>query len=742
MNSTSDWLRFIEVTISNFLSFGPESTRIRFDEPMLVAVLGLNYDAGGRNGSGKSVALIDSVSYALFGKTVRAANSAFPNSNLIHKLARKGQSMTVTLEYTRGNRRYLIERGENPSRLYWFEKDINDERNWRTTKKTANGDSKLIFDKTQAKTDTNQKIIDSIGFDQTLFTYLVGNSSEAIPFIRLPESQRRDVIESLFGFKRLSLIAETLKKDRDTEKTKLAKGEASIAATEAANARVQAQIDGLIQKKISYYQPFQRRKDAATLRLNEQIHADKKLCMKFEQNEFIKSLPNSVADRFGHVAALPSNQDQLSQLNADIEDRTENLSRAFQFASDEINRTYNSKIADATFGSELLQEFGSLPSRITMIQRDLVRVRKDLEVAKNLIATTQGQLERLDESLCPSCGQSLTPEHREKERKNIETVLPVYLEQQKTEEERIASLEPVLLKDQARLDILTKEKLAADQLVEQLKNEKLNELSKLDEREDLLQMAVEIEMLDTLVRQTVEQEAARSEAIELAKQFLEGTVRTNELLEEIQQATRDLDPEKNPDPYQEQIDSLTKDALVDVRAMLTENETRRVMVEHYQLLIDLATQKDSFIRKQLVQRWLPHLNQRIASLLRELELPHTVRFNAQMDMEMSLHRSEYHPSSLSKGERARLIVAINKAFQELYEIMNNAINLHVVDELIDNGIDSQGAENAVNVLSRSVREKQKSVFLITHRSDIQDKVGSTMTVIKENDFSRISWSKK
>ena len=109
-----------------------------------------------------------------------------------------------------------------------------------------------------------------------------------------------------------------------------------------------------------------------------------------------------------------------------------------------------------------------------------------------------------------------------------------------------------------------------------------------------------------------------------------------------------------------------------------------------------------------------------------------------MDMEITNMNAEYSDGNLSKGERTRLIFALIRGFQDLYEHMNHRINLMSVDELIDSGICNRGAENAVNLLRESAQKDQKRIFLITHRSDIRDQVDSTVTVAKERSEEHTS----
>jgi DNA repair exonuclease SbcCD ATPase subunit len=61
-----------------------------------------------------------------------------------------------------------------------------------------------------------------------------------------------------------------------------------------------------------------------------------------------------------------------------------------------------------------------------------------------------------------------------------------------------------------------------------------------------------------------------------------------------------------------------------------------------------------------------------------------------------------------------------------------------VDELIDSGMDSQGVESALEVLKKSSRERNRNVFLISHREELMSRVSQVLVVQKENGFTTFS----
>ena len=58
-----------------------------------------------------------------------------------------------------------------------------------------------------------------------------------------------------------------------------------------------------------------------------------------------------------------------------------------------------------------------------------------------------------------------------------------------------------------------------------------------------------------------------------------------------------------------------------------------------------------------------------------------------------------------------------------------------IDELIDSGLDASGVESSIAVLKRMTRERNKNIFLISHRDDLSSRVNQILRVIKENGFT-------
>ena len=116
-------------------------------------------------------------------------------------------------------------------------------------------------------------------------------------------------------------------------------------------------------------------------------------------------------------------------------------------------------------------------------------------------------------------------------------------------------------------------------------------------------------------------------------------------------------------------------------------------------------------------------------------LPHTVVFQNDLTVEITELGRELDFDNLSRGERNRLILGLSFSFRDVYESLYSSINVLFVDELIDNGLDTIGVENSIALLKDMARRRNKSVWLVSHRDELTNRVSSVLKVIKEGGFT-------
>jgi DNA repair exonuclease SbcCD ATPase subunit len=193
------------------------------------------------------------------------------------------------------------------------------------------------------------------------------------------------------------------------------------------------------------------------------------------------------------------------------------------------------------------------------------------------------------------------------------------------------------------------------------------------------------------------------------------------------------DKKVETDPYEAQIVDLSESALQTIDWSVVNELTS--YKEHQEFLLKLLTNKDSFIRKKIIDQNLAYLNNRLTYYLDKLGLPHQVLFQNDLNVEITQLGQDLDFDNLSRGERNRLILGLSFAFRDVWESLYQNINLLFIDELIDSGMDTAGVENSLSVLKKMARERSKNIYLISHKDELIGRVNHVLRVVKENGFT-------
>ena len=193
------------------------------------------------------------------------------------------------------------------------------------------------------------------------------------------------------------------------------------------------------------------------------------------------------------------------------------------------------------------------------------------------------------------------------------------------------------------------------------------------------------------------------------------------------------DKKVETDPYEAQIVDLSESALQTIDWSVVNELTS--YKEHQEFLLKLLTNKDSFIRKKIIDQNLAYLNNRLTYYLDKLGLPHQVLFQNDLNVEITQLGQDLDFDNLSRGERNRLILGLSFAFRDVWESLYQGVNLLFIDELIDSGMDTAGVENSLGVLKKMAREREKNIYLISHKDELIGRVNHVLRVVKENGFT-------
>ena len=411
-------------------------------------------------------------------------------------------------------------------------------------------------------------------------------------------------------------------------------------------------------------------------------------------------------------------------------------------------------IIEQLLGITILSEKADLLREATKITRDkLTEENARIQAITNSNDKIKENIERLHSRKKAWIAQN--KQDRDKLEKAIRELEQLDIDSELEDHEKLKTWE----ENSKHLTNLRKERATVERALEQADNnvnklgKQLDELEtakcyacgqdlhddKLEEMKDKLQkdygdahvyqtsMAEKMQKVEKLIEDIGELDSKPNTFYETAKEAYQHRSNVDSLKQSLKEKTDELDP------YTEQIDDLEKTAIQEVNwdAVNELNDTK----DHQDFLYKLLTNKDSFIRKKIIDQNLAYLNNRLTHYLDRLQLPHTVVFKNDLTVEITQLGQDLDFDNLSRGERNRLILGFSWAFRDVWESLYQNINLLFIDELVDSGMDANGVENAIAVLKKMGRERQKNIYLISHKEELASRVTNVLKVIKENGFT-------
>lgn len=188
-------------------------------------------------------------------------------------------------------------------------------------------------------------------------------------------------------------------------------------------------------------------------------------------------------------------------------------------------------------------------------------------------------------------------------------------------------------------------------------------------------------------------------------------------------------------PYTEPLKEL-QDVKLEKISMEKMNELQ-TKSDHQKFLLKLLTKKDSFVRKALLNRNISFLNQRLRGYLADLGLPHVVEFTQEMAASISHFGRSLDFGNLSNGQRSRVNIALSLAFRDVLQSKHEHVNVCMFDEVLDVGLDGVGVQAAARLLKRKAKDEKLSLYVISHREEIDSMFEQKMIVQMINGFSNI-----
>jgi DNA repair exonuclease SbcCD ATPase subunit len=147
--------------------------------------------------------------------------------------------------------------------------------------------------------------------------------------------------------------------------------------------------------------------------------------------------------------------------------------------------------------------------------------------------------------------------------------------------------------------------------------------------------------------------------------------------------------------------------------------------------------KDNGVKSKIIKKYLPLINQQINRYLQMMDF--YINFTLDEEFNESVKSPVYEDfsySSFSEGEKSRINLALLFAWREVAKLKNSvSCNLIIFDEVFDSSLDGSGTEEFLKIIRYVISDA--NIFVISHKSGLEDKFGSVIRVEKKKNFSYI-----
>ena len=145
--------------------------------------------------------------------------------------------------------------------------------------------------------------------------------------------------------------------------------------------------------------------------------------------------------------------------------------------------------------------------------------------------------------------------------------------------------------------------------------------------------------------------------------------------------------------------------------------------------------KDDGVKTKIIKKYLPFINQQVNRYLQMMDF----YINFHLDEEFNetikspIHEN-FSYSSFSEGEKMRVDLSLLFTWREVAKLKNSVnTNLLIMDEVFDSSLDGFGTEEFLKIIRYVI--KDANIFVISHKTGLEDKFESVTKFDKRNGFS-------
>jgi len=147
--------------------------------------------------------------------------------------------------------------------------------------------------------------------------------------------------------------------------------------------------------------------------------------------------------------------------------------------------------------------------------------------------------------------------------------------------------------------------------------------------------------------------------------------------------------------------------------------------------------KDGGVKSKIITKYLPLINQQVNKYLQMMDFYINFKLDEEFNesIESPIHE-DFSYASFSEGEKMRIDLALLFTWREVARFKNSVnTNLLIMDEVFDSSLDGFGTEEFLKIIRYVI--KDANIFVISHKTGLEDKFESVARFEKVKGFSRM-----
>ncbi len=147
--------------------------------------------------------------------------------------------------------------------------------------------------------------------------------------------------------------------------------------------------------------------------------------------------------------------------------------------------------------------------------------------------------------------------------------------------------------------------------------------------------------------------------------------------------------------------------------------------------------KDGGVKTKIIKKYLPLINQQVNRYLQMMDFYINFTLDEEFNetVQSPIHE-DFSYASFSEGEKMRIDLALLFTWREVARFKNSVnTNLLIMDEVFDSSLDGFGTEEFLKIIRYVI--KDANIFVISHKTGLEDRFESVIRFEKVKGFSRI-----